>query len=147
MDVEITPKKGDVALLTQWRPIPLVPTVCMGYEICVWQVLNTELRPVFHQLFELLKNASAWTLCRTRPEAVRKAEEWRKKLAVRYLHSAWAFGRLFDSVHPKVLRDCLLERGAFVFSAAAAVREDLYPRSRPMLNSCAFETVEIQHGT
>ena len=50
MDVKLTPKKDDVAFLTQWRPIPLVPTVCKEYKICVWQVLNEKLRAVLHHL-------------------------------------------------------------------------------------------------
>ena len=50
----------------------------------------------------------------------------------------------FDAVHPRVLGDCLPECGACMFSAAAAVREELFLGSRPMLNSCAFETVEIK---
>ena len=62
-------------------------------------------------------------------EALRKADEWGEKLFVVSMDVASAF----DSVGAQVLRDVLLERGATVISAAAAVRENLDLCARPCM--------------
>ena len=62
-------------------------------------------------------------------ESLRKADEWGEKLSVVSMNVASAF----DSVSAQVLGDVLLERGATVISATAAVRENLDLRARPCM--------------
>ena len=44
-DICLFPKKGDISKLSNWRPISLVPTLYKVYEMCMWKVLDKELRP------------------------------------------------------------------------------------------------------
>ena len=49
-DICFVPKKGDISKLSNWRPISLVPTLYKVYEMCMWKVLDKELRPLPSQL-------------------------------------------------------------------------------------------------
>ena len=49
-DMCLVPKKGDISRLCNWRPISLVPTLYKVYEMCMWKVLDKELRPLPNQL-------------------------------------------------------------------------------------------------
>ena len=62
-------------------------------------------------------------------ESLRKGDEWGEKLFVVSMDVASAF----DSVSAQVLGDVLLERGATVISATAALRENLDLRARPCM--------------
>ena len=46
-DVCLVPKKGDISYIDRWRPISLVPTLYKLYEICMWKVLDKELKKAF----------------------------------------------------------------------------------------------------
>ena len=49
-DICLVPKKGDITKLSNWRPISLVPTLYKVYEMCLWKVLDKELKPLPRQL-------------------------------------------------------------------------------------------------
>ena len=49
-DISLVPKKGDISKLSNWRPISLVPTLYKVFEMCIWKVLDEELRPLLSQL-------------------------------------------------------------------------------------------------
>ena len=50
-DVCLVPEKGDISFLGRWRPISLVPSLFKLLEVCLWKVLDKELRPLRCQMF------------------------------------------------------------------------------------------------
>ena len=101
----LVPKKGDISKLSNWRPISLVPTV---YEMCMWKVLDKELRPLPNQLVGFRPGMQCLDIVSFLVESLQKADEWGEKLFVVSMDVASAF----DSVSAQVLGDVLLERGA-----------------------------------
>ena len=97
------------------------------YEMCMWKVLDKELRPLPCQLVVFRPGMRCLDIVSFLVESLRKADEWGEKLFVVSMDVASAF----DSVSAQVLGDALLERGATAISAAAAVRENLELRARP----------------
>ena len=128
-DICLVPKKGDISRLCNWRPISLVPTLYKVYEMCMWKVLDKELRPLLDQLVGFRPGMQCLDIVSFLVEALRKADEWREKLFVVSMDVASAF----DSVSAQVLGNVLLERGATVTSAAAVVRENLDLSARPCM--------------
>ena len=128
-DLCLVPKKGDISLLSNWRPISLAPTLYKLYELCMWKVLDKELRPLPDQLFGFRPSKQCLDIVSFLVESLRKAEDWGEKLCVVSMDVASAF----DSVRAEMLGDVVLEGGATAFSAAAAVRENLELRGRPCL--------------
>ena len=128
-DICLVPKKGDISRLCNWRPISLVPTLYKVYEMCMWKVLDKELRPLLNQLVVFRPGMQCLDIVSFLVEALRKADEWGEKLFVVSMDVASAF----DSVSAQVLGDVLLERGATVTSAAAVVRENLDLAARPCM--------------
>ena len=128
-DICLVPKKGDISKLSNWRPISLVPTLYKVYEMCMWKVLDKELRPLPSQLVGFRPGMQCLDIVCSLVESLRKADEWGEKLFVVSMDVASAF----DSVSAQVLGDVLLERGATVISATAAVRENLDLRARPCM--------------
>ena len=125
----MVPKKGDISKLSNWRPISLVPTLYKVYETCMWKVLDKELRPLPSQLVGFRPGMQCLDIVSFLVESLRKADEWGETLFVVSMDVASAF----DSVSAQVLGDVLLERGATVISATAAVRENLDLRARPCM--------------
>ena len=129
-DICLVPKKGDISKLSNWRPISLVPTLYKVYEMCMWKVLDKEVRPLPNQLVGFRPGMQCLDIVSFLVESLRKADEWRVKLFVVSMDVASAF----DSVSAQVLGDVLLERGATtIISAAAAVRENLELCARPCM--------------
>ena len=107
-DICLVPKKGDISKLSNWRPISLVPTLHKVYEMCMWKVLDEELRPLPSQLVGFRPGMQCLDIVSFVVESLRKADEWGEKLFVVSMDVASAF----DSVSAQVLGDVLLERGA-----------------------------------
>ena len=126
-DVCLVPKKGDISCLGRWRPISLVPSLFKLYEVCMWEVLDQELKPLPSQNFGFRTGRQCLAIISFLVEGLRKAEEWSEKLFVISMDVASAF----DAVRAEMLGDALLERGASVFSAPAVVRENLNLCCRP----------------
>ena len=49
-DICLVSKKGDILKLCNWRPISLVPTLYKVHEMCMWKVLDEELKQLPSQL-------------------------------------------------------------------------------------------------
>ena len=128
-DICVVPKKGDISKLSNWRPISMVPTLYKVYEMCMWKVLDKDLRQLPNQLVAFRPGMQCLDIASFLVESLRKADEWREKLFVVSMDVASAF----DSVSAQVLGDVLLERGATTISAAAAVRENLEFCARPCM--------------
>ena len=141
-DICLVPKKGDISKLSNWRPISLVPTLYIVYEMCMWKVLDKELRPLPNQLVEFRPGMQCLDIVSLLVESLRKADEWGEKLFVVSMDVASAF----DSVSAQVLGDVLLERGATTISAAAAVRENLELRARPCLGFTKSASFRLDVG-
>ena len=107
-DICLVPKKGDISKLSNWRPISLVPTLYKVYEMCMWEVLDKELRPLPIQLVVCRPGMQCLDIVSLLVESLRKADELGEKLFVVSMDVASAF----DSVSAQVLGDVLLERGA-----------------------------------
>ena len=141
-DVCLVPKKGDISYIDRWRPISLVPTLYKLYEICMWKVLDKELKPLPSQLFGFRSGRQCLDNVSFLVESLRKAEEWNEKLFVISMDVASAF----DSVRVDILGDVLLQRGASAFSAAAVVRENLELRCRPCLGHIPCDSLSLDVG-
>ena len=115
-DVCLVPKKGDISKLSNWRPISFVPTLYKVHEMCVWKVLDKELRPLPGQLVGFRPGMQCLDIVSFLVESLRKADEWGEELFIVSMDVASAF----DSVSAQVLGDVLLERGATTISAAAS---------------------------
>ena len=141
-DICLVPKKGDISKLSNWRPISLVPTLYKVYEMCMWKVLDKELRPLPSQLVGLRPGMQCLDIVSFLVESLRKADEWGEKLFVVSMDVASAF----DSVSAQVLGDVLLERGATIISAAAAVRENLELCARPCMGFTKSPPFNLEVG-
>ena len=141
-DICLVPKKGDISKLCNWRPISLVSTLYKVYEMCMWKVLDKELRPLPSQLVGFRPGMQCLDIVFFLVEGLRKADEWGEKLFVVSMDVASAF----DSVSAQVLGGVLLERGATVTTVAAAVRENLELRARPCLGFTKSAPVQIGRG-
>ena len=141
-DVCLVPKKGDISYMDRWRPISLVPTLYKLYEICMWKVLDKELKPLPSQLFGFRPGRQCLDIVSFLVEGLRKPEEWNEKLFVISMDVASAF----DSVRADILGDVLLQRGASAFSAAAVVRENLELRCRPCLGHTPCDSLSLDVG-
>ena len=141
-DICLVPKKGDISKLSNWRPISLVPTLYKVYEMCVWKVLDKELRPLPIQLVVCRPGMQCLDIVSFLVESLRKADEWGEKLFVVSMDVASAF----DWVSAHLLGDVLLERGATTISAAAAVRENLELRARPCLGFTRSASFSLDVG-
>ena len=140
--VLLVPKKGDLTWLSKWRPICLVPALYKLYEICLWKVLDKELRPLPSQLLGFRPGRQCMDAVATLVELLRKADEWGKPLVMVSLDVDAAF----DSVSAEVLADCLAERGARPASVAAALREHVGLRCSPVLACAEGDPVELKRG-
>ena len=76
--------------------------------MCMWKVLDKELRPLPNQLVGFRPGMQCLDIVSFLVESLRKADEWGEKLFVVSMDVASAF----DSVSAQVLGDVLLERGA-----------------------------------
>ena len=94
-------------MLSNWPPISLVPTLYKLYELCMWKVLDKELRPLPYQLFGFRPGRQCLDIVSFLVDSLCKAEEWSEKLFVISMDVASAF----DSVGAEMLGDALLERG------------------------------------
>ena len=139
-DVCLVPKKGDISCLGRWRPISLVPSQFKLYEVCMWKVLDKELKPLPSQMFGFRTGRQCLDIVSFLVEGLRKAEEWGEKLFVISVDVASDF----DAVRAEILGDALLERGASVFSAAAEVRENL---NLPCLGHISNAPVALEVGS
>ena len=113
-------------------------TKCM--KCACGRFLDKELRPLPNQLVGFRPGMQCLDIVSFLVESLRKADEWREKLFVVSMDVASAF----DSVSAQVLGNVLLERGATIISAAAAVRENLELSARPCLGftkSASFRLV------
>ena len=138
----LVPKKGDISRLCNWRPISLVPTLYKVYEMCMWKVLDKELRPLPNQLVGFRPGMQCLDIVSFLVEALRKADEWGEKLIVVSMDVASAF----DSVSAQVLGDVLLERSATVTTVAAAVRENLDLSARPCMGFTKCPPFNLEVG-
>ena len=138
----LVPKKGDISRLCNWRPISLVPTLYKVYELCMWKVLDKELRPLPNQLVGFRPGMQCLDIVSFLVEALRKADEWGEKLFVVSMDVASAF----DSVSAQVLGDVLLERSATVATVAAAVRENLDLSARPCMGFTKCPPFNLEVG-
>ena len=141
-DICLVPKKGDISRLSNWRPISLVPTLYKVYEMCMWKVLDKELRPLPNQLVGFRPGMQCLDIVSFLVEALRKADEWGEKLFVVSMDVASAF----DSVSAQVLGNVLLERGATVTTVAAAVRENLDLSARPCMGFTKSPPFNLEVG-
>ena len=141
-DICLVPKKGDISRLSNWRPISLVPTLYKVYEMCMWKVLDKELRPLPNQLVGFRPGMQCLDIVSFLVEALRKADEWGEKLFVVSMDVASAF----DSVSAQLLGDVLLERGATVTTVAAAVRENLDLSARPCMGFTKGSPFDLEVG-
>ena len=135
-------KKGDISYISRWRPISLVSTLYRLYELCMWKVLDKELKPLPSQLFGFRPGRQCLDIVFFLVESLRKAEEWGEKLFVVSMDVASGF----DSVRADILGDVVLERGAPAFSAAAVVRENLEFRCRPCLGHTQCAPISLDVG-
>ena len=141
-DICLVPKKGDITKLCNWRPISLVPTLYKVYEMCMWKVLDKELRPLPRQLVGFRPGLQCLDIVSFLVESLRNADEWGEKLFVVSMDVASAF----DSVSAQVLGDVLLERGATVTTVAAAVRENLDLSARPCMGFTKSPPFNLEVG-
>ena len=141
-DICLVPKKGDISRLSNWRPISLVLTLYKVYEMCMWKVLDKELRPLPNQLVGFRPGMQCLDIVSFLVEALRKADEWGEKLFVVSMDVASAF----DSVSAQVLGDVPLERGATVTTVAAAVRENLDLSARPCMGFTKGSPFDLEVG-
>ena len=102
-DICLVPKKGDISKLCNWRPISLVPTLYKVYEMCMWKVLDKELRPLPSQLVGFRPGMQCLDIVSFLVEGLRKADEWGEKLFVVSMDVASAF----DSVSAQVLGEAV----------------------------------------
>ena len=98
-----------ISKLSNWRPMSLVPTLYKVYEMCMWKVLDKELRPLPGQLVGFRPGMQCLDIVSFLVESLRKADEWGEKLFVVSMDVA----RAFDSVSAQVLGDVLLERECY----------------------------------
>ena len=141
-DICLVPKKGDITKLSNWRPISLVPTLYKVYEMCLWKVLDKELKPLPRQLVGFRPGLQCLDIVSFLVESLRKADEWGEKLFVVSMDVATAF----DSVSAQVLGDVLLERGATITTVAAAVRENLDLSARPCMGYTKSPPFRLEVG-
>ena len=143
LDVCLVPKKGDISNLGRWRPISLVPSLFKLYEVCVWKVLDKELRPLPCQMFGFRSGRQCLDIVSYLVESLRKAEEeGGEKLFVVSVDVASSF----DAIRPGILGDALLSRGGSVFFGAAVVRENLNLFCRPSFGHVSCEPVAKEVG-
>ena len=141
-DICLVPKKGDITKLSNWRPISLVPALYKVYEMCLWKVLDKELKPLPRQLVGFRPGLQCLDIVSFLVESLRKADEWGEKLFVVSMDVATAF----DSVSAQVLGDVLLERGATVATVVAAVRENLDLSARPCMGNTKSHSLQTGSG-
>ena len=77
----------------------MVPTLYKVNEMCMWKVLDKELRPLPNQLVEFRSGMQCLDIVSFLVESLRKADEWGEKLFVVSADVASAF----DSVSAQVL--------------------------------------------
>ena len=141
-DICLVPKEGDITKLSNWRPISLVPTLYKVYEMCLWKVLDKELKPLPRQLVGFRPGLQCLDIVSFLVESLRKADEWGEKLFVVSMDVATAF----DSVSVQVLGDVLLERGGTITTVAAAVRENLDLSARPCMGYTKSPPFRLEVG-
>ena len=142
-DVCLVPKKKET--YRTWSggvPSPWFLPLYKLYEICMWKVLDKELKPLPSQLFGFRPGQQCLDIVSFLVESLRKAEEWNEKLFVISMDVASAF----DSVRADILGDVLLQRGASAFSAAAVLRENLELRCRPCLGFTPCDSLSLDVG-
>ena len=131
-NVCLVPKKGDISWLSHWEPISFVPTLYKLYELCMWEVLDKEFKPLPDQLFGFRPGVSFLV------EGLRKAKEWGEQLFVISMDVASAF----DTVTAEILGDALLAKSVLAISAAAVVREQFQPALSAVLGPHAKCSVQ-----
>ena len=81
------------------------------YEVCMWKVLDKELKPLPCQMFGFRTGRQCLDIVSFLVEGLWKAEEWDEKLFVIAMDVASASG----AVRAEILGEALLKRGASVF--------------------------------
>ena len=109
--------------------------------MCMWKVLDKELRPLPSQLVGFRPDMQCLDIV-SFLESLHNADECGEKLFVVSMDVASAF----DSVSAQVLGDVLLERGATTISAAAVERENLELRARPSLGFTKSASFSLDVG-
>ena len=100
----------------------MIPSLIKLFEVCLWKVLDKELRPLPCQMFGFRAGRQCLDIVSFLAEGLRKAEEWEE-----------------------LLEDAVLSRGGSVFSAAAVVREN-FDFCRPRLGHVSCELVALKVG-
>ena len=87
----LLPKKGDTSLLTRWRGIALAPALYKLYEILLWQQIDKHLPPLPPPVLGFRAGCQPQDIISPLTDALRKAYEWKKPLAVISLDIRSAF--------------------------------------------------------
>ena len=106
-----------------------VSTLFKLNKLCMWKVLDKELRPLPGQMFGFRPWRQCSDIVSFLVEGCKKPKSGAKKMFVIFMDVASAF----DAVRAEILGDALLERAASEFSADAVVRENQNLSCRPCL--------------